>query len=187
MKNYIITAIICFCVGSLVTYIDLTKTVKPIIVNPEVVAADSLLTDSLQRANDSISDMVNSKVYQAEKYKASAATLHNINEVMQVELDSLRLFYKTNFTLTICDSLVGEQQTLIDSLNIENNQLDMEAESYSKALYLERKISINKDTIIKSKIKLIDSYNLAIAESNCVTDWGSRHKFWKWLLRIKCN
>lgn len=160
---------------------------KPIIPNHEIINRDSTLTDSIRSANDSLQSEVNFKSFQANAFRRKVYKLRVDKSNIQTELDSLKAKYKREHTLKSCDSVVIAQNKYIDSLNVENDLLDKEAESYSKALYDQTQISQNKDKVIESKNRVIDNYRTAIEESNCLNDWTAKHKFWKWLLGIKCK
>jgi hypothetical protein len=68
-----------------------------------------------------------------------------------------------------------------DALVEENKALNVEAEGYSQQLYIERKQSLNKDTIIMSKVYRIQSLEADNERLQCYGNHRFKSWFWKWL------
>jgi hypothetical protein len=160
---------------------------KPILANTMVIRVDSTLQHGLKISNDSLKNVADQNLYKAKNAKSIELTLRKTLEKQGVELDTLRSFYVKHHTLRVADSVIVEQSDYIDSLTEDNKLILQRADYCDIALMAERKRNVNNDTIIASKERVIQSYVYVINKSNCINNWTDKHRFWSWLLGIKCK
>lgn len=135
------------------------KKTGQVITTTETADLRHFLTDSLKtvRANEKIAAIEAGKQIEAKntlKYKANAVYFAKVALNQKHISDSLQnLIPKED---TTCLKTLESKQIEIDNLTDENKNLDSEAESYSKQLYLCESQNVIKDTIIQGKNNYID-------------------------------
>jgi len=101
--------------------------------------------------------------------------------------DSAEERYNRQKTIEGCDSTIMHKNIVIWSKDSLINSLDIEAQEYSSLAYTYQcKYAIAQEEV-ESKKDLIDYYKNLNTDYNCFLEWKSRHKFWVWLLRVKCR
>lgn len=146
----------------------------------EIAAIDS--TRSAERQISTVAhyavDISNKKTNklqaQLDKERAENDSLKVAKAPCAEMLDS---YIRTNRTLGFVSL---QKDTTIKELGIE-------AESYSRQLYLCDKQQSKKDSIITSKEQLLKTYEQNFSTLACYREWGEGHKFLKWLFGWKCR
>jgi hypothetical protein len=158
-------------------------------VKPDVVATntDSTITAQMRKKIAKKDSLINAIELKLSATSEKVTDLKAINRKLKAGNDTLSEFYRTHHTLETCDSLVIAKQEYIDSLEQENDSLDSEAEQYSALLIEERGKYVDLGIVVRSHEKLISAYQQQFSRINCMDDWTSKHKFWSWLLGIKCK
>ena len=158
-------------------------------VKPDVVATktDSTVTAQMRRKMAKKDSLINALEIRLTVTIEKVTDLSVNNKQLKIGRDTLLNFYRKNHNLHTCDSVVYKLNGDIGKLEEENDSLDSEAQQYSRLLYVERGKSADKDTLIISKERLIVAYQQQFSRINCMDDWTGKHKFWSWLLGIKCR
>lgn len=168
-------------------------------VNTSILRAfliDSTRTSTLKADNAKLDSM---KAVEASKTKQATANA-KYWEYIAVQRGKAAIAYKNK-----ADSLsqnAGEEcipfleayREANDSLRSENIALDsanlylnIEAEGYSRQLFLCEQQSSNKDSILASKEIKINQYESQIGKLQCYRNWGLKHRFWKWVFGWECD
>lgn len=126
--------------------------------------------------------------YAANYHANEANRLRAVNAKIKVKLDSLLLSDAT------CPEMLSASIQAIDSLRIENNrldsaniELDIEAEGYSRQLYIAEQQRDMADSVILSKKRYITVLEQNVSDLQCYREWGNGHRFLKWLFGWKCG
>ena len=163
------------------------KPAPPVVPDVQATQNDSVITAQMKRKIAKRDSLINALELKLTATTEKVGSLKSENKGLKAGNDSLSKFYCSHHNLQTCDSLVIAKQVYIDGLEQENDSLDSEAEQYSRLLYVERGKSADKDTLIGSKERLIVAYKQQFSRINCMDDWTAKHKFWSWLLGIKCR
>ena len=101
--------------------------------------------------------------------------------------DSAEVRYNRQKTIEGCDSTIKHKNVVIRSKDSLINSLDKEAQEYSNLAYSYMgKYSIAQEEV-NSKKDLLGYYKTLDTDYNCFLDWKLKHKFWVWILRVKCR
>lgn len=158
--------------------------------------ADSTRTATLELKNAEIDSLKAHEAIKTEKATANAAYWEGIANKRGISATKYRNKADSLAALDTgqCKEIIDAFRQANDSLQSKNTALDsanvsvhVEAESYSRRLYLSEKQCLNKDSIITSHNKAMTVYKDNISTLQCYRDWGLKHKFWKWVFRWKCD
>jgi len=190
MKNWIRTNIIAIIVVLALLFVILlqkcgVKHTENVINQTEIQQAVNQVKDSLQSLHY-IELIANYKSGQDAEAKK---TIEVKRKLAQIKISASELKFKNDslkklipVTDTLCNTVVGSMQAEIDTIKAENVLLDIEAESYSRQLYLCEKQSYLKDTVILNKIDLINRSNdlnrKLSKELKAKNNWFNRNKIW---------
>lgn len=191
MKNVVFAVIIVlavFCAG----YVTCWLGDKPEITELSIKEAKAKYKDSIDvvRYNDSIScfkagkesEKANTDRIRSEVYK-----LRSENGLIRIVNDTLMSRYKRSNDLKSCDSLVKSQLEEIVGLRAESNELDSEAQSYSKRLFLAERMIVFKDSVISNRDSANKRKDEYIDKLQCSREWAIRNRFLAWLVGYKCR
>ena len=158
-------------------------------VKPDVLATreDSINTAKQRRKIAKQDSLIGALELRLAVTSEKVIDLSVNNKRLKIGRDTLLNFYLKNHNLHTCDSVVNKLNGDIADLEEENDSVHSEAELYSRLLYQERIKSLAKDTIITSKETLNAVYKQQFSRINCMSDWTGKHKFWSWLLGVKCR
>ena len=158
-------------------------------VKPDVVATktDSAVTAKHKKEIARKDSLINAMELKLTVTTEKVTDLKATNRKLKAGNDTLSAYYRSHHTLQTCDSLVTAKQAYIDSMEQENDSLDSEAQQYSALLVQERGKYADLGVIVRSHEKLIDAYKQQFSRINCMDDWVWKHRFWSWLLNIKCK
>jgi hypothetical protein len=180
-KIFIIAALVFGCL----VLINRCSYKKAEVVNQNTDLSDvrRLITDSIQTANNitliaCIEDVKVQEALKAERYKATAMKYKNAAEKQKVISDSLqKLIPKTD---TICIKAIESKQMEIDTLNAVCDELDAEAESYSRQLFLcenQKKLIAENLNLSKTDLQIANRSIEKLMQSN-KRSWFERNKMW---------
>lgn len=160
---------------------------EKVVPNVEATKADSATVALLDSVASAYSDSVKLFKNKAENSRKVANKWRAKGGELQSEIDSLAKQYEITHTLPICDSILKLKDDNIFVLKNENAYLSSANEYLSLSLQKETKVIEAKDSIISSKKRLISVYQAQFESINCQSDYWRRHRFLKWLLRVRCN
>ena len=184
--KWIFVALVLIIAGVVIFNTD-NKPGPPLVPNPQATQQDNTTTEHQLREIAKKDSLINALEVKLANTTAGLSVQNGVVARLKIGVDTLLKFYKKNHNLHTCDSVVATQQQYIGELEQECDSLDSEARQYSRLLYVERSKIANKDSIITSHKTLIVAYQQQISRINCMETWTDTHRFWSWILGIKCK
>lgn len=143
----------------------------------------------LERVKKQYSEEANKAKKDAKYWQALSIKKGKAADFYRAKADSLAAF-DTGECKEIIEAFRQANDTLKGDnifLNNANLALNIEAESYSKQLYICEKQGLQKDSALISKTKLNNSLKSEIELYVCYRDWGLRRPFWAWIAGQRCK
>ena len=190
MKNIIfkwIIVIIAIAVAGFLIFKFDPKPAPPVKPDVQATHTDNTITAKQKRTIARQDSLINTLEVRLSVTSGKVTDLSVTNKRLKTDRDTLLAFYRKNHNLHTCDSVVTKLNNDITYLEEENDSLDSEAQQYSRLLCEERIKSLAKDTVMTSHETLITAYQQQFSRINCMDDWTGKHKFWSWLLGVKCR
>ena len=183
----IVSTLIVICIIGAVVFVLDPHPAPPVVPDVAATQADSVITAQMKRKIAKRDSLINALEIKLAATSETVTYQSVIIKRQKISVDTFSNYYRKHHNLADCDTLVKCQANYITGLEQLNDSLDSEAQQYSKLLYVERGKSADKDTLIGSKERLIVAYKQQFSRINCMDDWTTKHKFWSWLLGIKCK
>jgi hypothetical protein len=136
--------------------------------------------DSLQFCINDLTKQIDSSKTVIKQKNGKIQTQKAELSVYKAYKDSLQMAYDREKTFARCDSLVQAQSIVILSQDSILEELDQEAQEYSKQVYL-----LGAKTELQEII--IQQQDSTIKDLNCAARWKVENRFWAWLMGWKCQ